>query len=77
MDHQTEQPADFSKLMSLAKSDAGRKLMDMLKINHTGELNRAVLQAQNGDFSQAKNIIQQLLENPEAEELIQELRGSL
>lgn len=68
--------SDFSDLMKLADSDAGRKLLNLVKKNSTPELESAMQQAQSGDLSQAQEMIRKILETPEAAAFIQQLRGN-
>lgn len=66
--------SDFSELQEIAHSPAGQNLLDYLRKNNEPELQEALNQAVNGDFSQAKNIIEQLLSSPEGSELLNALQ---
>lgn len=62
-------------LMQKANSPAGQQLLALFQQNRSPEMQAALNQASQGDFSQAKELIQQFLSNPEAAALIQQLRG--
>lgn len=68
---------DFRNLMTLANSEAGQQLLGLLKSNDSEALDSAMQQARNGDLTQAKEILQKMLADPQAEELVQKLRSGL
>lgn len=72
-----EQNPDFSQLMKLAQSDAGRQLMQLLRQNGGKALDNALSQAAAGDYSQARAILSGLLANPDAHEILKELEDRL
>ena len=75
MDHLPDTPMDMSQIMRLAQSPAGKKLIALLKKNDSDEMQQAMKQAADGDYSQAKNAIDIFLSTPEARALVEQLRG--
>ena len=75
MDHLPDTPIDMSQIMRLAQSPAGKKLIALLKNNDSDEMQQAMKQAADGDYSQAKNAIDKFLSTPEARALVEQLRG--
>ena len=69
---------DFSmqEALRLAKSPAGQQLLALLRQSDPGTLQQAVQQASNGDYTQAKASLQDILSSPEARALLRELGGS-
>lgn len=68
---------DRKNLISLANSEAGQQLISLLQSNDSDALEQAMQQAQNGDLTQAKDILQKMLADPQAEALVQKLRSGL
>lgn len=68
---------DMQKLMQLARSPAGQKLMDALKQSDSGQVEKAAALARNGSMDQAKNALSGLLDNPEIRQLLRQLEGQL
>lgn len=62
--------------MKLANSDAGRQLLALLRQESSQQLTAAMEQAAAGDYTQAKNTINQLLANPQAKQLLEQLGRS-
>ena len=75
MDHLPDTPMDMSQIMRMAQSPAGKKLIALLKQNDSDEMQQAMKQAADGDYSQAKNAIEKFLSTPEASALVEQLRG--
>ena len=65
----------MKKAMELAQSEQGQQLFHMLKANHADSLNQAMNHAAKGDYSQAQQILSQLLSDPEAKKLLNQLGG--
>ena len=59
--------------MKLAKTDAGKQLIALLQQQNGKEIQNAMAQANAGDFSQAKQALNAILQNPEARALLQQL----
>lgn len=66
---------DFSKLLKIANSPAGRELMNLIQKNRDARFDEAMHQAEAGDFSQAKEMLSQMLSTKEAQDLVQKIRG--
>lgn len=61
--------------MKIAASPAGQQLLSMLQRSGGNELQQAADLAAAGDYSQAKKLLSSLLANPEAQDLLSQLRG--
>ena len=68
---------DFSiqEAQRLAKSPAGKQLIQMLQQKDQGQIQQAMAQASSGNYKEAGAILQSLLSSPEAQQLIQQLGG--
>ena len=67
---------DFSELMKIANSPAGQELISLVQKNRDEHFDRAMQQAQDGDYSQVQAMLSQILSTPEARDLIKKLRGN-
>ena len=67
---------DLSELMKIAGSPAGQELIALIQKNKDEHFEEAMLQARSGDFSQAKEMLRQMLSSKEAQDLLKEIRGS-
>lgn len=67
---------DLSELMKIAGSPAGQELIALIQKNKDEHFEEAMLQARSGDFSQAKEMLSQMLSSKEAQDLLKEIRGS-
>lgn len=65
----------FWDAMRFAQSPAGQQLMHLLQQNGGKEVQKAMDQAASGDFTQAKQILSALMQDPEARKLLQQLGG--
>ena len=68
---------DFSikEAQRLAGTPEGQRLMALLRQNDHGQLQKAMAQANAGNYKEAGNLLQTLLSSPEARKLIQQLGG--
>ena len=68
---------DFSiqDTQRLAKSPAGKQLMQMLQQQDSGQLQRAADLASAGNYKEAGEALQSLLSSPEVQKLMQQLGG--
>lgn len=64
---------DFSQLMKLAQSPAGKQLISMLQNSGGSVLQEAIQKAAAGDYDQAKAMLSPLLNNPKAQALMKQL----
>lgn len=67
---------NLSELMKIAGSPAGQELMALIQEKKDAHFEEAMQQAQTGDFSQAKQVLSQMLSSKEAQELLKKIRGS-
>ena len=75
MDHLPDALMDMSQIMRMAQSPAGKKLIAMLQSNNSDAMQQAMKRAAEGDYSQAKQEIEKILSTPEANRLLEQLRG--
>ena len=68
---------DMQKLMQLARSPAGQKLMQALKCGNSGQVEKAVSLAQTGDMEEAKKALSDVLKSQDIQQLLQQLEGQL
>ena len=68
---------DFSikEAQRLAKTPEGQRLMALLQRTNSGQLQKAMSEANAGNYKEAGNILQSLLSSPEAQHLMQQLGG--
>ncbi len=64
---------DFSQLMKLAQSPAGKQLLAMLQASGGNTLQNAVKKASDGNYDEAKAMLSSLLNNPQAQALLKQL----
>ena len=74
MQSKSDNPMDYSELLKLAQSPAGQQFIAALKQNQGQNLNAAMAKAAMGDYTQAKQIINDFLSTPEAQALMDQLR---
>lgn len=67
-----EQP-DISALMEMLHSPAGQRLLELIQQQDSPALQSAIAQR---NFTQAKEMLSGLMNDPEAQELLRELRGN-
>lgn len=63
--------------MRLAASPAGQQLFAILQQKDDQKVNAAMNLAASGDYRQAKEILSQLLTDPETRKILEQLGGSL
>lgn len=61
--------------MRLAKTPAGQQLMALLQQSCGSELQKAMDRASAGDYAQAQQTISRLLQSPEAQALLKQMKG--
>lgn len=64
---------DYQWLIQLAQSPAGQQLIAILQRNGGRTLDSALSMASKGDYSQAKQLITNLLSSPEVQKLLSQL----
>lgn len=67
-----EQP-DISALMEMLHSPAGQRLLELIQQQDSPALQSAIAQR---NFTQAKEMLSDLMNDPEAQGLLRELRGN-
>ena len=73
MEHQPNSKDEtVKKAMQLAQSKEGQQIVHMLRRDNE-KFETAMAQASSGDYSQIASMIQNLLKNPEAKELLKQL----
>lgn len=66
---------DLSQLMKIAGSPAGQELIALIQNNKDAQFDEAMQQAQAGDFSKVQEALSRMLSNPEAQDLLDQIRG--
>lgn len=66
----------FQEAMRMAQSPAGQQLIQMLQQSGGNDVQQAMAKAAAGDFSQAKQLLTTLMQDPQARELLQQLGGN-
>ena len=69
------QGLSMEQMMTLASTPQGQAALAKLQNDHPAELERAVQQAQAGDFQQVQKTLSAFLESPAGKELLKQLRG--
>ena len=66
---------DFSikEAQRLAGTPEGQRLMALLQQNDSGQLQKAMAQANAGNYKEAGNLLQAMLTSPEAQALLRQL----
>lgn len=71
------QQPDMQKIMALAQSDAGQKLMSALQQENKESAEKAASLAATGDMKQAATMLSGMLQNPDIQKLLKELEKQL
>ena len=74
MNPNPESSMDYTELLKLAQSPAGQQFLAALKQHQGQNLNAAMTKAALGDYTQAKQVINDFLTTPEAKALLDQLR---
>lgn len=59
--------------MKLAKTDAGKQLIAFLQQQNANDIQNAMTQANAGNMDAAKQALSQILQNPQAKEMLEKL----
>lgn len=71
------QQPDMQKMMALAQSETGRKLLALLQQENRASAEKAASLAATGDMDQAKDLLGGMLQNPDIQKLLKELEKQL
>jgi hypothetical protein len=69
------QGMDMEQMKRLAESKQGHAMLERLKNTNSKELERAVAQAQAGNYQQLQQTLSEFLNTPTGKELMKQLRG--
>lgn len=72
-----QQTPDYSQLLKLAQSNTGQQLMALLQKSGADALSSAANKASSGDYTQARSLLNQLLQDPKARALLKQLEEQL
>lgn len=72
-----EQHPDYAQLMRLAQTDAGQKLLLLLRQNGGQVLEQALSLAAEGNYTQARKLLGNLMNDPQAQNLLKALEDRL
>lgn len=70
------QDMNFSELLRIANSAEGKQLLELVRQNNDPQFSDAMRLAENGDYSQARQMIEKFLETPEAKRIMEKIRGN-
>jgi putative lipoic acid-binding regulatory protein len=65
----------INEAMRLANSEAGQKLISLLKKQNPEQLQKAVREASGGNYQQASSLLSGALSSQEVQALLEQLRG--
>lgn len=74
MDSIPNTPMDMSQILRIARSPAGKKLIELMQQNKNNSLRKAMENASSGDYDQARALIERFLATPEANALMEQLK---
>lgn len=66
----------MQEALRLANSDAGQRLLAILKQSDSNQMQKAMNQASAGNYEEAQKSLSSLLASPEVQALLKELGGS-
>ena len=75
MNGKTNPNLSMEQAMALAKSPAGKQLLQILQQKGGSDLNKAHSLAASGDMSGARSALSGLLDDPQVQKLLKELGG--
>ena len=75
MDNKTDLPGGIpmQEVLRLAASPAGQQLIAMMRQQSGSDFQKAMNNAAAGDYTQAKQAIEKMMSNPQAQKLLREL----
>ena len=77
MENNTNLPAGLSSqdIMRMAASPAGQQLIALLRRQGGSNFQKAMANAASGNYADAKQVIESLMNDPQAQKLLKQLRG--
>lgn len=66
-------PFDYDAIRKMADSDAGKQLIQLVQTQGGSKMKSALKKAEDGDFTEAQEILSRILQNPEASKLMQQM----
>ena len=63
----------FWEIMAMAQSPAGQQLIRLLQQTGGNEVQQAMVKAAAGDYTQAKQLLSALMQDPQASKLLKQL----
>lgn len=76
MEKDTLNNSEYSKVLKIANSPEGQRLLSLIRQYGGDSLPRAMEQAEQGDYADAREIIARFLDDPEAKDLVEKIRGN-
>lgn len=73
--HDPSWDLDMRKAMELARSPAGRQLLELLQSRNSPQLQKAMSMAAAGDHRSAQQALSDLLDDPKVRDLLKQLEG--
>lgn len=74
MEYSENNNPELTEAMRIAKSPAGKQLLELLQKNNAQALQGALQKAANGNYAEARETINAFLTTPEAKALLKQLR---
>lgn len=74
MEYSETNNPELTEAMRIAKSPAGKQLLELLQKNNAQALQGALQKAANGNYAEARETINAFLTTPEAKVLLKQLR---
>ena len=68
-----QQLPDMGELIRLAQTPAGKQLISMLQSKGSTKLQQAITSAASGDYTRVREVLSDLLSDPESQALLKEL----
>lgn len=75
MEKDAQNTGGYEEMMNIANSPEGQALISLLQNFGGNALPQAMEQAEQGDYTDAKEIISRFLKTAQAQELVEKIRG--
>lgn len=73
---QNNRSFSMEEAQRLAKTDAGKKLLNFVQAHNSPQLQNAMQQASSGDYTQLQKALSSFMTSPEAQALLKQLESS-